>query len=142
MAKQKGREVLVQVELPAGSGTYTSLGGTRTKSVKINNESFDASDADSAGIRELLEGAGVNSLQVTCSGLFADDEAVDTVREAAENNEHLNFKVIFPGATYSREYEGKFMPSSFEEGGEYNGGVTFSVTLDSDGTITKTRYSA
>jgi TP901-1 family phage major tail protein len=139
VAKQLGRAVLVQVELPAGSGTFVSLGGTRTKSVKINNEIVDVTDADSEGARQLLEGAGVNSIQLTASGLFADDEAVDAVREAAEENLHRKFKVIFPGASYSRVYEGEFAASSFEEGGEYNSAVTFSVTLDSAGEITKTR---
>lgn len=139
MAKQMGRAVLVQVELPANSGTFVSLGGTRTKSVKINNEQVDVTDADSSGTKTLLEGAGVNSIQVTASGLFSDEETFDTVREAAENNQHLNFKVVFPGATYSRVYEGEFAPSSFEEGGEFNGAVTFSLTLDSSGTITKER---
>lgn len=139
MASQKGRLLLIKVESAAGSGIYINVGGLRTKSIKINNEPVDVTNSDSNGFRKLLEGAGVNSIEVSGSGTFADDLAADLVRGAAEDNEHLNFQVIVPGDTYSRVYTGKFMIADFEDSGEYNADVTFTMTLQSDGETVKTR---
>lgn len=137
MAGQKGRDIFIQVESPAGSGTFIPVGGLRTKSLKISNEPVDITNSDSSGIRRLLEGAGVNSIEVSGAGVFVDDAGADLLRQAAETNEHLNYKIGFPGDTYDRTYTGSFMAADFEETGEYNGAMTFTVTLQSADEITK-----
>lgn len=139
MAQQKGRLLLIKVESAPGSGTFLNVGGLQTKSVKVNNEMVDVTNSDSNGWRKLLEGAGVNSLEATGSGVFSDDQAIDIVRDAAENNIHLNFQVICPGDTYSRVYTGRWGLANFEFSGEYNGAAKFSVTMQSDGQQTITR---
>lgn len=138
MAAQKGRLLLIKVETSPGSGTYLNVGGLRTKSVKINNEMVDVTNSDSNGWRKLLEGAGVNSIEVTGSGVFSDDQGADIVRDAAEGNEHLNCQVVCPGDTYSKVYTGRWGIADFEFAGEYNGSATFTMTLQSDGQQTIT----
>lgn len=77
MVAQKGRLVLIKVESAPSSGTFLTVGGLRTKSVKINNEMVDVTTDDSDGARKLLEGAGVNSLEVAGSGVVNDDQGFD-----------------------------------------------------------------
>jgi len=139
LASQKGRLILIKVEAVAGSGTYINVGGLQSKSVKINNELVDVTNSDSNGFRKLLEGAGVNSIEVSGSGTFTDDLGADAVRSAAEDNEHLNFQIICPGDTYSRVYTGRFALADFELSGEHNADNKFTATLQSDGEIVKTR---
>lgn len=136
MAGQKGRDVLIKAESSAGSGTYNTLGGLRVNSAKINNEPVDITSKDSAGWRTLLEGAGVQSISVSGSGVFTDATAYQVVRVAAMANDQINFKIVFPGSTYPRVYTGEFMITELEEAGEYNGEMTYSLTLESSGTIT------
>lgn len=139
MASQKGRLLLIKVESAEGSGTFINVGGLQSKSLKINNEMVDVTNSDSNGFRKLLEGAGVNSIEASGSGTFTDDQGIELVREAAEDNKHINMQVICPGDTYSRVYSGRFGLADFEFSGEHNTDAKFSVTLQSDGEIVKTR---
>lgn len=136
MVAQKGRSVLIKIA--DGNGNFVSVGGLRTKSIKINNEPVDVTNSDSEGNRKLLAGAGVNSIEVSGSGVFTDDQGAALMREAAENNnEHPQMQIIFPADTYSRIYEGAFMVANYEQNAEYNQSQMFTVTLQSDGEIDK-----
>jgi TP901-1 family phage major tail protein len=139
LAQQKGRFLLIQVESAPGTGTFLNVGGLQTKSVKVNNEMVDVTNSDSNGWRKLLEGAGVNSIEASGSGVFSDDQAIDIVRDAAEQNLHLNFKVICPGDTYKRVYTGRWGVANFEYSGEFKDAAKFSATFQSDGQQTITR---
>ncbi len=59
MAAQKGLDVLMKIDI---SGTKTTIGGLRSTSITLNDESVDITNKDSLGSRTLLAGAGVNSL--------------------------------------------------------------------------------
>lgn len=136
MVAQKGRDVLIKAESAPGSGVYNTLGGLRATSLSINNEPVDITNKDSAGWRTLLEGAGVQSISVSGSGVFTDAAAYQVVRTAVMANDQINYKIAFPGDTYVRVYTGEFMIASFEEAGEHNAEMTYSLTLESSGTIT------
>lgn len=137
MAGQLGRSVLIKVEDSPGAGTYTTLAGVRTTSLTINNEIVDITSKEDNGVRKLLEGAGINSIAFTGAGVFKDDAAFSRMRTSAENNTHLNYQVTFPGDTYARTYTGAFAIPSLELAGEYNGEMTYSVSMESAGTVTK-----
>jgi TP901-1 family phage major tail protein len=136
LAAQKGRDVLIQIK----NGTdFINVGGLRTKGIKINNEPVDVTNSDSEGMRKLLAGAGVNSIEVSGAGVFTDDQGASLVREAAEENtDHPTFRIIFPADTYSRMYEGAFMVANFEQNAEHNNAQMFTATFQSDGEILKT----
>lgn len=136
MAAQKGRDLLLKVEDSPGGGAFTTIAGLRTNTLTINNEAVDITTKDSSGKRELLEGAGVNSLSVSGEGVADDDAALELVRVAANANTHLNFQLVDPATTNGGTYEGEFMIESFEQTGEYNGAVTFTITLQSAAAIT------
>lgn len=135
MTAQLGRSVVLKVETTPGGGTYAAVGGGRTLSMTINNEIVDVTNKDSAGVRTLLEGAGVTSYSATIAGVFNDDSNFQLVRAAVQGNDHLNYQLVFPG-TNDQTIQGKFAVTSLEEGGEYNGEQTYSISLESAGTIT------
>ena len=137
MTAQKGLEFTLAVEDGSTPGDYNVIGGMRSNSLAINNEVVDVTNKSSTGVRTLLEGAGVNSIEVSGSAVFFDDVEALQVLVAAEGNTHLNFQLTVPSATTARTYTGEFAVASATLAGEYNGEVTYELTLQSAGVITK-----
>ena len=54
------------------------IGGIRTESMTINNETVDVTDKDGNGWRELLEGAGITSMSLKGSGVVSDNAVLPT----------------------------------------------------------------
>lgn len=102
--------------------------------ITIANESVDVTNSDDAGVRKLLEGAGVNSVSVKLQGVYVEDAAATAIRTDAGTNAHRDFQFVVPGST-AITYEGEFMVASFEEAGTYNGTVTYNITLESAGVV-------
>lgn len=132
MVAQKGREALLKVDNDGGEG-FQTLAGTRTKSIRINNEQVDITNADSANeYRELLGGAGVRSIQIQCNGIFLADTYVKAVGSFAQGDTIRDWQYIDPGFG---TFDGPFQIASFEKGSEHNGAATFDITLESAGDI-------
>ena len=51
MAKFKGRELRIKVRTATSPETFTVIGGIRTESMTINNETVDVTDKDGGGFR-------------------------------------------------------------------------------------------
>jgi TP901-1 family phage major tail protein len=142
MAAQKGLDVLMKIDI---SGTKTTIGGLRSTSITLNDESVDITNKDSLGTRTLLAGAGVNSLSVSGSGVFTDSAAEVAVRTAfaaqqnttdgssAQTAAFESFQFIIPNLG---TYTGSFQITSLEYAGEYNGEATYSMSFESAGYIT------
>ena len=142
MAAQKGLDVLMKIDI---SGTKTTIGGLRSTSITLNDESVDITNKDSLGTRTLLAGAGVNSLSVSGSGVFTDSAAEVAVRTAfaaqqntsdgssAQTAAFESFQFIIPNLG---TYTGNFQITSLEYAGEYNGEATYSMSFESAGYIT------
>ena len=90
---------------------------------------------DSSGIRELLANGGVQTVSISGSGVFTDAASETTLKGAFGASDFHNFHVVIPDFG---TYEGQFMLASLEYAGEYNGEVTYSVTLESSGSVTFT----
>ena len=142
MAAQKGLDVLMKIDI---SGTKTTIGGLRSTSITLNDESVDITNKDSLGTRTLLAGAGVNSLSVSGSGVFTVSAAEVAVRTAfaaqqntsdgssAQTAAFESFEFIIPNLG---TYTGAFQITSLEYAGEYNGEATYSMSFESAGYIT------
>ena len=142
MAAQKGLDVLMKIDI---SGTKTTIGGLRSTSITLNDESVDITNKDSLGSRTLLAGAGVNSLSVSGSGVFTDSAAEVAVRTAFQAQQNTSdgssgqtaafesFQFIIPNLG---TYTGNFQITSLEYSGEYNGEATYSMSFESAGYIT------
>jgi len=143
MAAQKGLDLLLKIN--TSGSTFVTVGGLRSTSITMNEESVDATSKDSLGSRTLLAGGGVQSVSVSGSGIFTDSVAEILVRTtfAAQANTtngataqvaaFKNFQVIVPDLG---TFTGAFQITSLEYAGEYNGEATYSISLESSGFIT------
>lgn len=135
MAAQPGRTVLLKIDTN-GAGSFSSVGGLRTKSMTISEESVDITDSDSAGRwRELLAAAGVRTISISGGGVFKDSATEGQLLTYYMAGTYPEFQLVVPGLG---TFEGPFQISTLEYAGEYNAESTFSVSLESAGEITFT----
>jgi TP901-1 family phage major tail protein len=137
MAKQLGRSFLLKIGDGENSETFSALAGLNSKSLTVNNTSIDVTtpDASSPGgalFTETLN--GLKAVSVSGDGIFLDETAEARLNTVAmQADPEANFQVIIPDFG---TYAGAFKIASLEFGGETEGGVTFSASLESNGAIT------
>jgi len=137
MAKQLGRALLVKIGDGEASEAFANLCGLNSKSLTINNSPIDVTTPDcttpeGALWTETL--AGLKNASVTGDGFFEDsttEARMNTVAMAADSK--ANFQIVVPDFG---TYAGAFRITSLEFGGETEGGVTYSLSLESTGTVT------
>lgn len=130
MAAQKGSAVLIKQTI---SGTATTIGGLRSSSLTINEETVDVTNKDSSGNRVLLADGGILSMSISGSGVFTDSTAEQSFRSAALGaTTFQTFTFVIPDLG---SYAGTFQVTSLEYAGEYNGEATYSFSLESSGAI-------
>lgn len=135
MAAQKGREILIKADV-AADGNFVTIGGMRSKSLSINEETVDVTDSDSANSwRELLAGAGVKNASISGSGVFKDSASEAQILTWKMAGTHPDLQFIVPSLG---TFEGEFAIPSLEYSGEYNGEAQFSMSFDSAAEITFT----
>jgi len=141
MAAQKGSAFLLKDN---STGSPVTLGGMRSTSMSVNGETvdvttkesgtFDATAGNDIG-RVLLGNAGIRSMSISASGVFTDSASENTTRTTAFSGDIVNYDLIFADTSSAK---GAFIITSYERAGEYNGEETYSLTLESSGTITYT----
>jgi TP901-1 family phage major tail protein len=132
MAVQKGVDVLLSINTT--STTYVALGGARTVSMSLNNQPVDATSASSTGQwRQLIDAAGILSMDATFSGVFQDDARDEDLRAAQMGRTLKNFRVTVPDFG---TFTGPFIVTNLTYGGSHDGEATFEVSLQSGGQIT------
>ena len=132
MAAQKGAALLLKIGNGGSPESFTTIAGLRSTSITLNDESVDITNKDSSGNREFLADAGVHSVSISGSGVFTDGASEATLRATMNASSLTNVQVIVPDFG---TYTGAFMCASLEYAGEFNGEVTYSVTLESSGAI-------
>lgn len=135
MAAQKGSALLLKIGDGGSPESFTTVGGLRSTSITQNDEAVDVTNKDSSNNRELLANGGVQSVSISGSGVFTDAASETTLESDFGASTFSNYQVIVPDFG---TYEGAFMVASLEYAGEYNGEVTYSVTLESSGAVTFT----
>lgn len=136
MAGQKGKLVLLKVgdgQTPTES--FATIGGLRTTSFNLNNQSVDATNKDSGQWRELLDGAGISSLSISGAGLFTDAASEETLRGYAFGNNIKNYELHFGNGDV---LSGAFQVTSYQRSGNHNDDETYSISLESAGAVTFT----
>lgn len=123
------------VLVDASGSPEVTIAKARSNSISVNGETVDITSKGSSGYRELLSGAGIRSVSLSVSGVY-DDAAYDkTLLDRSMDGATHAFKVIDGNGDY---FSGDFIVTSYERGGEYNGEVTFSATLESAGVVAYT----
>jgi len=139
MAKQLGRALLVKIGDGEASEVFSNLCGLNSKSLTINNSSIDVTTPDCTSPEGALWTetlAGLKNVSVSGDGFFEDsttEARMNTVAMAADNV--ANFQVVVPDFG---TYAGAFRLTSVEYGGETEGGVSYSLSLESTGVVTFT----
>ena len=137
MAKQLGRSLLIKIGDGAGTEAFTTIAGLNSKSITINNSSIDVTTPDSTTPGGALWASNLNGLKsvsISGDGIFLDESAqegrLNSIATAADPV--ANFEIVVPDfGTYS----GEFRVTSLEFGGETEGATTFSLSLESNGTV-------
>ena len=113
--------------------TFTTIGGMRSTSISINDETVDITNKDSGTARTLLAQGGIFSMSVSGSGVFTDSASEATLQGDMNQAALTNYQFLIPDFG---TYTGAFQLTSLEYAGEYNGEVTYSFTFESSGAIT------
>jgi len=141
MAVQKGSSFLLKDN---SGGSAVTIGGLRSTSMTINGEMVDVTNKDSStfsgssghDIGRVLGGnMGIRSMSISASGVFTDSAGENNLRGAAFTGSIVNYDLVFGDGS---DVKGAFQITSYERAGEFNGEETYSVTLESSGTITYT----
>ena len=137
MAKQLGRALLVKIgDGDSDSESFNNLCGLNSKSLTINNSGIDVTTPDCTKQNGQLwteNLAGLKSVSVSGDGCFEDETTetrANTVAMEADNV--ANFEIFVPGFG---TYDGAFRIATLEFGGETEGGVTYSISLESTGEV-------
>ena len=139
MAKQLGRSLLLKIGDGGGTEVFSALAGINSKTLTINNSLIDVTTPDASSPSGALWSASLNGLkQVALSGdgVFLDETAEARLNTVAMQADPVaNFEIVVPDFG---TYAGELRVTSLEFGGETEGGVTFSTSLESNGTVTFT----
>jgi TP901-1 family phage major tail protein len=130
MTAQKGKDLLVKIADGAG---YTTVAGLRTRRLAFNTETVDITHAESANRwRELLGGVGVKRASVAGRGLFKDASTDVLMRQAFFDGTIVGCQIVIPAFG---TVQGPFQITSLDFAGEYNGGLTYDMSLESAGEL-------
>ena len=133
MAAQKGSAMLMKAGNAGSPETFTTIGGLRSTSISVNNESVDVTNKDSSGKRTLLAAAGIQTVSVSGSGVFTDVASEATIKTNVLADTQNNYQFLVPDFG---TFTGAFQVTNVEYAGEYNGEVTYSMSFESAGAIT------
>jgi len=134
MAAKKGRLLKVQRD-STGAGAYVDIGHMRSKSYTGANETVDISNETDGVWRQLLEGAGNQSVSVSGSGVWNNSTHEAAMRLAAFNDTFEPLKVIDDNGDY---ITADFQITSFGNSAEHNAELTYDISLESATDVTLT----
>lgn len=135
MPKFAGKLITISIETST-PGTYVTFGGLTAKSIRMNAASIDITDGDSVDLfQELLTGGGVKSMEISGSGRFNDDAAIERARSLFMTGTLVNMRFLIPDWG---TVQGQFCITSLEFGGNFDAEVTDSLSFMSSGKPTWT----
>lgn len=133
MAVQKGKDLLIKIDMNGG-GNFQTAAGLRSTRLSFNAEQVDVTSLESTGgWRELLGGAGMKSASVSGQGVFRDADSDARLRQVFFDGQTPAFQVIIPGFG---TVQGPFQITALDYAGTVNGEATFEMTLASAGEVT------
>lgn len=134
MAALAGRKMRVKYDSGVGAAV---IAGARTDGLTINREYIDITDKDDVAERTLLgdELASI-SVSVSCEGVVKNGTLIALAMDPTPPSAHYDFEVEVTGIG---TFTGAWGITSFEvTGSDGAEATTFSMTLESSGTITFT----
>lgn len=127
-----GTDVVLAVEDSPGGGTYTNVGGVISNSFTANNGAIDLTNKSAAGWREIMAGAGLQSVDISAEIIFSSDTPFGLMKTSSDAQTLLSYRI----ARGSDVLEGLFKIVSWAETAPDNDKVTVSVSLQSSEAVT------
>ena len=135
MANQGGKLATLSVESSTPT-VYLAVGGLRAKSCRMNGAAIDVTDSDSTDLwTELLSGGGVKSMELSGSGVFEDDAAIERVRSLFIVGTIEDWRFTIPSW---QQIDCPMHIASLEIDSPHDNAVAFSISLQSSGKPTFT----
>ena len=136
---QKGKLVLLKMGDGGGPEVFTGVCGMRSKSITINNATFDTTVPHCTDPGQAIHAAtldGVKSMEVSGAGLFTESQVEkDLTALAMAESPRANFQFVVPGLG---TFEGEFSLGTMQYTGPYDDAAGYDMTLSSSGEITFT----
>ena len=134
MAERKGKNGLLQVEV--SPGVFQTVAGIQNVSISSNVELIETTNYQSNERKQYLEEAGIENTTISGSGIATDEATFSGVEDKHRAKSPVSMRLFFSDLN-PVIYSGEFMIPSLEFSATYNGTVTFSFTLESQGEVTK-----
>ncbi len=135
MAAQKGKDLLVKLDM-SGGGDFQTVAGLRATRITFNAQSVDVTNIGSAGRwRGAAGGCGRAVGGDLGSGVFRDEASDARAREIFFAGEIPGFQVIVPDFGV---IEGPFQITSIEYSGSHDGEAVYELALASAGALSFT----
>lgn len=136
MADIRGRDLRLKIEDTEGGGTYSSVARSQEDGISIVNTTEEINTKDEQGWRVLYPQGSRKAMTLTMSGVGNDDATFERLKSVAEDTSDpaANFEAIIGDGD---KYAGRFQVTQFDLTGRQEGAVTFSLTLESVGTVTR-----
>ena len=132
MAKSPGRDGVLSIW---NGSAYIQVGGLRAKSIKFDETNVDITTADSSGRwKEMINGAGVRSVEIDGSGMYDRDAGIKLALAAFNNGSLATVRFAHPGI--GLQIDGSFIIDSLSIDSPYDGAAGFSLKITSAGAIT------
>lgn len=126
----RGDEFVLQADLGAG---FISVFTARSNGFAQAGEAVDVTTKESQGDRTLLVGGGTRARTITLEGVFEDDPFFTEFQSRWEAGTLDPYQIVH--LTDGLQYAGSFQVTSLDLAGDYNDGMTYSMTLESSGVV-------
>lgn len=111
----------------------TAIAGAQENGISVDNSPVDITSIGDGGYRKLADFAGMRTLDISISGVWADK----VMRDQALGTTLLLTDITIEFAD-GGDISGDFYLASYEETGAHDGAVTFTASLQSSGAWTYT----
>lgn len=132
MARQKGEAFLLQLD-GTGGGSFTTVAGLRATGLAARTRAVDVTAKDSGGFRQLLSGAGVQSFTLSGAGVFDSGAAHAAVQSLFLGRTVRDWRIVRGDGS---SYTAPCLVTALDFAGAHDGEESFSLTLESAGTVT------
>lgn len=119
------------------SQSFNCFGGIKSHSFALNNEAIEITNYKSEEFRELLDKAGIRTVDLSGSGVFTDALNEQFMQDRAFDGKLINMNIVDDET--GDFFSGLFKVTSMELSGEHAGEKSWTTALSSSGKVTHTR---
>jgi len=132
MVAQDGRNFLLKIGDGQSPEIFTTVGGFQSNAITLGEASVDITNKSAPDKFRQAMRAGVKTVALSGNGIFTDSVSEEAVRANYFAAAVLNWQVEIPGFGIM---EGPFILTQLAYTGADNAAVTYSVSLESAGSI-------